>query len=100
MRDLSIVLNAPPELMEALAEQLRPVIREEAREAYRQATLPPYLKIEDVMAWTGWSKRQVYYKLEKRAFPSIKRGRTTLIPTEAFIAYLEKGRIEAKKSKK
>lgn len=100
MRALSTILNALPELMEALIEQLRPVIREEAREAYRQATLPPYLKIEDVMAWTGWSKRQVYYKLEKGAFHSIKLGRTRLIPTEDFIAYLEEGRIEAKKSKK
>ncbi len=85
-------------LRELLSEELAQTLYEVLPEAVRRATAKPFLTKRELMELTGWSSRQVEYKKSRRELPHIKRGRLVLFPTEDVFAYLEEGRIPARKS--
>ena len=67
-------------------------------EAVRRATTKPYLTKAELVQLTGWSSRQVEYKKAQREIPFVKRGRLVLFPTDEIFAYLEEGRVPARRS--
>ncbi len=51
--------------------------------------IPKYLRIEDIMEMTGWSRATIYGKTHKRELPVIKAGKRLLFPAAKFMHHME-----------
>ncbi len=85
-----------------LAQAIRPaivdVLADVLPEQIRRALAKPYYTVGEVQELTGWSRRKVDYIRERREVDFIKRGRTVLFPAEALHAYLDAGRVPARRT--
>ena len=91
------ILITPEDVREAVAQAFANDLRPELVRMIREATLPPYLTKKKLQDLTGWSDRQVEYKKSKREIPFIRRGRLVLFPTDDILAYLNEGRVPARR---
>ncbi|GIV58383.1 MAG: hypothetical protein KatS3mg042_1296 [Rhodothermaceae bacterium] len=95
---MTAIVAATREDLEAAVEAaVRRAIEEALPEAVRRATEPEYMTGAEVMALTGWSERKLAYLRQRRELPYVKRGRTVLYPREGIRAYLEEGRVRARR---
>lgn len=85
---------------EALRPELEAALRHILPDLIRAATTKAYLTKPELMTLTGWSSRQVEYVKSKREIPFIRRGRTVLFPAPDVFAYLEAGRVPARRGAK
>lgn len=95
---METIICTSADLRDLISEELTQTLYNVLPEAVKRVTTKPYLTKKELMKLTGWSSRQVEYKKSKRELPYVKRGRLILFPTEDVFAYLEEGRVPAKKS--
>ncbi len=60
----------------------------------RKAKLKPWLNTDELMEYTGWSRRTIQYLRDEKRIPFTQEGRRILYPTAGIEQYLRDKLIE------
>lgn len=87
-------ITSKDELAEIIEHTLRRVLKDELPYIIRKAKQKKWMNTNELMEFTGWSRRTIQYLRDERRIPFSQEGRRILYPTKGIEEYLEINRID------
>lgn len=87
-------ITSREELAEVVEDSIRKVLKEELPYIIRKARQKEWVNTNELMEFTGWSRRTIQYLRDERRIPFSQENRRILYPMEGIEEYLESNRID------
>ena len=95
---MSLVVIEREDLEQLIHQAVERAVSKKVPEIVREATRKEWLDTDELMEYTGWSRRTCQYLRDERKIPFSQDGRKILYPIEGIENFLEKNIIPVRNS--
>lgn len=91
-------ISSKEELNETVRNAVSELLQNELPALLRKAQRKEWINTNELMEFTGWSRRTIQYLRDKKRIPFSQEGHRILYPTEGIEEYLKSNQIDPKDS--
>lgn len=86
-------ISSKTELKSVVKSAVEELLKEELPSLLRKAKRKEWLNTNELMAFTGWSRRTIQYLRDEKRIPFSQEGKRILYPTDGIEEYLRSNQI-------
>lgn len=94
---MNVFITSKQDLKETVNDAVKQLIERELPSLIRKAQLKEWMNTDELMEFTGWSRRTIQYLRDKKRIPFSQEGRRILYPTDGIEKYLRSNQIDPHK---
>lgn len=89
-------ITSEKKLNDTVQKAVKELLQEELPNLLRKAKRKEWMNTNELMEFTGWSRRTIQYLRDKKRIPFSQEGHRILYPTEGVEEYLRNNQIDPK----